>query len=215
MSSSCQNRRYFQLGQNGFMLKVFFEPFFTTKEVGKGTGLGLATCYGIVKESGGNISVFSEPGEGTTFKIYFPMVEEEAEPLPKYDENGQLPRGYETVLLVEDEPSLRNVVARTLREQGYNVYEAGNGEEALRVANGNGGKKIHLLLTDVVMPQMGGKALAESLRINRPAIKMIFFSGYPGEVLPQHELLDSGISFLQKPFSTAVLARKVREILDK
>jgi len=192
-----------------------FEPFYTTKEVGKGTGLGLATCYGIVKRSGGSIWAYSEPGKGTAFKIYFPRVEKEAETLPKHDESEYLSRGTETVLLVEDEPSVRDGVARMLRDQGYTVLEAATGQECLRVAQGHGGKKIHLLLTDVMMPQMGGKELAERLRTNRPDIRVIFFSGYPGEAVAHHGMLDSGIAFLQKPLSPAVLARKVREVLNR
>jgi len=192
-----------------------FEPFFTTKEVGKGTGLGLATCYGIVKQSGGNIWVHSEPGQGTTFRIYLPRVEEEGEALPKRDKKGYLPRGTETVLLVEDEPSVRDVAARTLREQGYTVLEAATGDEALRVASEHGGKTIHLLLTDVVMPQMGGKVLAGRLRANRPDIRVIFFSGYPSEAIAHYGVLDPGTAFLLKPFSPAVLARKAREVLDR
>lgn len=136
-----------------------FEPFFTTKEIGKGTGLGLATCYGIVKQSGGFIWVYSEPGQGTTFKIYLPAVEREAEVPSLRDECGYLPRGKETVLLVEDEPSVRRVAGQILREQGYTVREATNGEEALFASREHNGNGIQLLLTDVVMPQMGGEDL--------------------------------------------------------
>ena len=192
-----------------------FEPFFTTKEVGKGTGLGLATCYGIVKQSGGNIWVYTEPGRGTTFKIYLPRVQERAETLPKRDEAGYLPGGTETVLLVEDEPSVRNMAARILREQGHTVLEAATGEEALRVAKEKGEDRIHLLLTDVVMPRMGGRELADRLRVDRPDIKVLFFSGYTDEAVARHGVLDRGAAFLQKPFSPAALARKVRELLDR
>ena len=203
------------LGMTEEVQAHLFEPFYTTKEVGKGTGLGLATCYGIVKQNGGNIWAHSEPGKGTTLKIYLPRVEEEAEVLPKHDESECLQRGTETVLLVEDDPSVRDVVARTLREQGYTVLEAATGEEGLRVAEENGGKKIHLLLTDVVMPQMGGNELAQRLRTNRPDIKVIFFSGYPGEAIPLHGISDTGIAFLQKPFSPAVVLQKVREVQNR
>ncbi|NIO07226.1 MAG: response regulator, partial [Deltaproteobacteria bacterium] len=192
-----------------------FEPFFTTKDMGKGTGLGLATCYSIVKQSGGNLWAYSEPGKGTTFKIYLPRVEEDGEALPKRDAKGYLPRGTETVLLVEDESSVRDVTTRTLREQGYTVLEAANGDEALEVASKHGVERIHLLLTDVVMPQMGGKALARRLKAQHPDMRVVFFSGYPGEAIAHHGVLDSGVVFLQKPFSPAVLARKVREVLDR
>lgn len=192
-----------------------FEPFFTTKELGKGTGLGLATCYGIVKQSGGNIWVYSEPGQGTTFKIYLPRVEEEGDTLTKHDKEGYPPKGTETVLLVEDESSVRKVTACTLREQGYTVLEAGNGEEALLLARGLAGEKIHLLLTDVVMPQMGGRVLAERLRGEHPDTKVLFFSGYPGEGIVHHGVLAPGAAFLQKPFTPAGLAWKVREVLDR
>ncbi len=192
-----------------------FEPFFTTKEVGKGTGLGLATCYGIVKQSGGNIWVYSEPGVGTTFKIYLPRVEEDGEHLPKLDASKELPRGRETVLLVEDEPSVRRVTALMLREQGYTVFEAATGAEAIQVAMDHKGKEIHLLLTDVVMPQMSGRELADRLRGDRPDMKVLFFSGYTDNVIVHHGLLDSGITFLQKPFLPATLANKVRDLLGR
>jgi CheY-like chemotaxis protein len=192
-----------------------FEPFFTTKETGKGTGLGLATCYGIVQQSGGWFEVHSEPAKGTTFKIYLPRVKDEAEAMAKHDESWHLPGGTETVLVVEDEPSVRNLVARTLQTQGYMVLEAANGEEGLRVAQGYRGKQIDLLLSDVGMPKMGGKELAEKLRTNMPHIGVILFSGYPAETTNRQGMLDSGIAFLEKPFSPAVLLRKTREVLDR
>jgi PAS domain S-box-containing protein len=192
-----------------------FEPFFTTKEHNKGTGLGLSTVYGIVKQSNGYILVYSEPDRGTTFKIYFPLVEEEASALPRRDEIGYLPKGNETVLLVEDEPLVRGLAVRILREQGYKVLEASNGNEALRIAQGNAGKGIHLLLTDVVMPQMGGKELADRLKALRPGIKVLFTSGYTDNAVVQHGLLDPDIAFLEKPLSPSALARKVRELLDR
>jgi PAS domain S-box-containing protein len=190
-----------------------FEPFFTTKEVGKGTGLGLATCYGIVKQCGGNMWVYSEPGKGATFKIYLPEVDHEAEALPKRDEAELLPRGKENLLLVEDELSVRRVAARVLRALGYTVLEAENGDDALRVASENHAE-IHLLLTDVVMPQLGGKPLAERIISHRPETKILFFSGYAGSTIAPHGILDAGLAFLQKPFSPARLACKVREVLD-
>jgi PAS domain S-box-containing protein len=202
------------IGMTREVKEHLFEPFFTTKDAGKGIGLGLATCYGIVKQNGGNIWVYSEPGRGTTFKIYFPRVALEAEALPMRDESGYLPRGTETVLLVEDDPAVRTMAVRVLWEQGYTVLEAGNGEEALETAREHEGKTIHLLLTDVVIPQRGGKGLADCLRAERPDTKVLFMSGYPGEAVVHHGVLDSGTAFLHKPFSPSVLARKVREVLD-
>jgi len=192
-----------------------FEPFFTTKEKGKGTGLGLSTVYGIVKQSGGNIWVYSEPGYGTTFKIYLPRVEEDLDTLHGRDETDSLPRGSETVLLVEDEPSVRDLAHRLLNQQGYKVLEAANGKEALRVVLEHIGEKIHLLLTDVVMPRMGGKELADQLKILRPDIKVLYASGYTDNAIVHHGVLERGTNFLQKPFSPKALSQKVREVLDR
>ena len=192
-----------------------FEPFFTTKEKGKGTGLGLSTVYGIVKQSGGNIWVYSEPAHGTTFKIYLPRVEEDLDTLPGRDETDFLPRGSETVLLVEDEPSVRDLAHRLLNQQGYKVLEAANGEEALRVVQEHIGEKIHLLLTDVVMPQMGGKELANQLKLLRPDVKVLYTSGYTDDAIVHHGVLEPGTHFLQKPFSPKTLSHKVREVLDR
>ena len=192
-----------------------FEPFFTTKEKGKGTGLGLSTVYGIVKQSGGNIWVYSEPGHGTTFKIYLPMVEEELDTLHGRDEADSSPMGSETVLLVEDEPLVRDLAHRILSQQGYKVLEAANGEEALCVAREHAGEKIHLLFTDVVMPQMGGKDLADQLKILRPDIKVLYASGYTDNAIVHHGVLERGTHFLQKPFSPKALSQKVREVLDR
>jgi len=192
-----------------------FEPFFTTKERGKGTGLGLSTVYGIVKQSGGNIWVYSEPAHGTTFKIYLPRVEEDLDTLYGRDETDFLPRGSETVLLVEDEPSVRDLAHRLLNQAGYKVLEAANGEEALRVVQEHIGEKIHLLLTDVVMPQMGGKELANQLKNLRPDVKVLYTSGYTDDAIVHHGVLDPGTHFLQKPFSPKTLTHKVREVLDR
>ncbi len=191
-----------------------FEPFFTTKEVGKGTGLGLSTCFGIIKQSGGHIRVFSRAGQGTTFKVYLPRTEEIVNFLPKQGKSIDLPRGTERVLLVEDEPSVRELTARTLRAQGYTVLEAANGDEALRVAYSQNGHEIHLLLTDLVMPQMGGKELAERLATLRPKIKVLFVSGYIDNTIINQDMPESGIAFLQKPFSPVALAHKVRQVLE-
>jgi PAS domain S-box-containing protein len=192
-----------------------FEPFFTTKEMGKGTGLGLATCFGIVKQIGGHIWVYSEPDQGTTFKIYLPRVEAAADLSAKPEEVDDLPRGTETVLLVEDEPAVRVVAVQTLQEQGYTVLEAANGDEALRVAQERAEEAIHLLLTDVVMPRMSGKELASQLKTIRPGLKVLFISGYTDNAIIHNGVLEPGIAFLQKPFTPEVLARKVREVLDR
>jgi PAS domain S-box-containing protein len=192
-----------------------FEPFFTTKEKGKGTGLGLSTVYGIVKQCEGNIWIYSEPGHGTTFKIYLPRVEEELDSALKTEETDLLPSGNETVLLVEDDPLVRELAHRLLTQQGYMVLQASNGEEGLHVAQKHAGEKIHLLLTDVVMPQMSGKELAEKLKLSRPDIEVLYTSGYTDNAIVHHGVLESGTHFLQKPFSPKTLSHKVREVLDQ
>jgi PAS domain S-box-containing protein len=191
-----------------------FEPFFTTKEKGKGTGLGLSTVYGIIKQSGGNIWVYSEPGKGTTFKIYLPKIQEELDHLQNRGESSFFFRGTEVVLLVEDEAPLRALVAHFLRHQGYTVLEAMSGEEALRIAEENAGERIDLLLTDVVMPKMSGRELADRLENSRPGLKVLFASGYTDDAIVRHGVLEPGVSFLQKPFSLATLGQKIREVLD-
>jgi PAS domain S-box-containing protein len=190
-----------------------FEPFFTTKEKGKGTGLGLSTVYGIVKQSGGNIWVYSEPGKGTTFKVYLPRVEEIlAEGAPRSQDS--LPAvGTETVLVVEDEPSIRTLSRRVLEARGYRVLEAGNGKDALERVRGEEGP-IHLLLTDLVMPDMPGTELASRLEQLRPGVRVLFMSGYTDDGVVRNGLLGSGRAFLQKPFTPTILANKVREILS-
>jgi PAS domain S-box-containing protein len=192
-----------------------FEPFYTTKEKDKGTGLGLSTIYGIVKQSGGNIWVYSEPGRGTAFKIYLPRVEEEVDRIPSRDDTDHLPKGNETVLLVEDEPSVRGLAARVLREQGYTVLEATDGDEAMSIAQEHIDEEIHLLLTDVVMPRMGGKELIKWIRTLHRKIKVLFISGYTDHTITYHAGLKPGTPFLQKPFSPTALAKKVREVLDQ
>jgi len=192
-----------------------FEAFFTTKEPGKGTGLGLATCQTIIQQSGGHIGVDSEVGQGTTFKIYFPRI---AEPLPtvvsSIPQPEPLRRGTETLLIVEDEPSVRHLACGVLQSQGYEVLAASNGQEALRVAREHKGQPIGLVVTDVIMPRMGGKVMAEWLKTTNPDMKILFTSGYTDDAIAHHGVLDPGVAFLPKPYTSSNLARKVREMLD-
>jgi CheY-like chemotaxis protein len=194
------------------VLPNIFEPFFTTKEEGKGTGLGLATVYGIVKQAGGNVWVYSELGRGTTFKVYLPRVDE-----PVAAEVPEAPApsgGPETVLVVEDEEALRTITREILEEQGYRVIEAQSGAEALAVAGRHTGP-IHLLLTDVVMPGMSGRTLAEALLPVRPEVRVVYMSGYTDDVIAHRGVLESGSLLLEKPFTALALLRCVREALGK
>ncbi|MBI2917870.1 MAG: response regulator [Chloroflexi bacterium] len=190
-----------------------FEPFFTTKK--QGTGLGLATCYGIVKQSGGHISICSELGKGTMAKVYLPRTADGAEEAPKSQDPVPSARGRETVLLVEDDPAVRSLSAGALRQLGYTVLEAANGDEALHVVHEHSATSIQLVLTDLVMPQMGGKQLAERLVAMRPDLKVAFMSGYADGAIAHNGMLEAGTTFLQKPFSRRALAQMVRGVLDK
>ena len=191
-----------------------FEPFFTTKEQGKGTGLGLATCYGIVKQNGGDISVHSEARQGTTISVYLPRTKEEIGSATTGDQTINSMPGNETVLLVEDEPLVRGLACRVLREHGYNVLEASNGVEALEIARKHSGKDIPLLLTDVIMPQMGGKELAVQLKAIHPETRVLYTSGYTDDHIVNHGALELDVHFLAKPFSPASLLNRVREVLN-
>jgi len=192
-----------------------FEPFFTTKGVGKGTGLGLATCFGIVKQNGGHISVYSEPGQGSTFKIYLPRIYDHThDPRNNHGHTSSSRHGNETILLVEDDSMILNLLARVLRRQGYTILVAANGAEALGLVQRERDTTIQLLITDWVMPHLGGEALADQLQRQYPNLKVLFISGYTDNALINGGILESGSAFLQKPFAPDALIRKVREVLD-
>jgi signal transduction histidine kinase/ActR/RegA family two-component response regulator len=191
-----------------------FEPFFTTKALGVGTGLGLSTAYGIVKQSGGNILVYSELGKGTTFKVYLPRDLSAIEPgITKTAITPKLSEGIETILVVDDEKAIRDVAGRMLAKAGYKVLIASGGADAIR-ASGEYSGTIDLLLSDVVMPQIGGNELALELSKTRPALKVLFMSGYPNNAMSHHDVLDAGFQFIGKPFSAVDLTRKIRDVLN-
>jgi signal transduction histidine kinase/CheY-like chemotaxis protein len=190
-----------------------FEPFFTTKGLGEGTGLGLATVYGIVKQNNGFINVYSEPGLGTSFTIYLPRYMGTAEQTRKEGAVEPAKRGMETILLVEDEPAILNITSTILKKQGYTILTANTPGEAIRLASEHG-DKIHLLMTDVVMPEMNGKDLAKNLQSLYPQLKCLYMSGYTSNVIAHHGVLDEGVNFIQKPYSLPDLANKVRDVLD-
>jgi CheY-like chemotaxis protein len=190
-----------------------FEPFYTTKDVGKGTGLGLSMVYGIVKQSGGFIWVYSEPNRGTTFKIYFPRIDQPAELLPAEKHVDKVQRGTETILLVEDDEQLRRLSSSVLAHYGYNLLVASTPEEGLAVCKANS-KDIGLLVTDVVMPRMNGRRLAEEILKLHPGMKVLYISGYTNNAIVHYGVLDPGLWFLPKPFTLSALVAKVREVLD-
>jgi PAS domain S-box-containing protein len=199
------------MGMSEDVKKHLFEPFFTTKGLGKGTGLGLATCYGIVTQSGGDIRVYSEMNSGTTFKIYLPRTDAqpEAQTAPG---DLELPGGDESILVVEDDPAVRKLAGIILRERGYQVQESSNAFEALQLIRKN--SSFDLVLSDVIMPQMSGKALSDEIRAHLPGMRILLMSGYTDDALANHGVLDEGLSFLEKPFSPPRLTRKVRQVLD-
>jgi signal transduction histidine kinase len=191
-----------------------FEPFFTTKDRGKGTGLGLASVFGIVKQSGGHIWFYSEPGKGTTFKLCFPSLRESHRPeAPRGSDTDRAPRGSETILLVEDDAQLRTMARAILIRHGYQVLDAADGAEAL-VLSARFSGEIALLLTDVVMPRMSGRDLATELEQSRPNMRVLFMSGYTDNAIVRNGVLERGLFFLQKPITPSILARKVRHVLD-
>jgi len=200
-------------GMDKETLALIFEPFFTTKGVGEGTGLGLATVYGITEQNNGFINVYSEPGQRTTFRIYLPRYLGEAEQVRMEGVAEPLLRGNEMILLVEDEPAILNITTQMLEEQGYTVLTANRPGDAIRLAR-EYADKIHLLITDVVMPEMNGRDLGKYLSSFSPHLKCLFMSGYASSVIAHHGVLDEGVHFIQKPFSMQALMTKVRNILD-
>ena len=200
-------------GMDAATLERAFEPFFTTKPRGKGTGLGLATVYGIVRQSGGHVDVESTPGAGTTFRIYLPRVTEEAEAGVERPVAAPA-RGAETVLVVEDDERVRVLARKVLEQAGYTVLVAAGGKEALAAAEGHAGP-IDLLMTDVVMPEMSGRTLTRRLTQRHPGLKVLYMSGYSDEDIAQHGVFEAGIPFIKKPFTPSLLTQKLREVLDR
>jgi CheY-like chemotaxis protein len=194
-------------------LDNLFEPFFTTKEVGKGTGLGLATIYGIVKQNNGFINVYSEPDRGSTFRIYLPRLVTEENADKAVPEKNTVSGGTETILLVEDEPSILKMTRMMLERNGYSVLSAATPAEAIELAKAHA-DKIHLLMTDVVMPEMNGRDLSGQITALYPGISLLFMSGYTADVIANQGMLDAKVAFIQKPFSMADMTEKVREVLD-
>lgn len=194
------------------VLSKIFDPFFTTKERGKGTGLGLATVYGIVKQHEGFIYAYSEKGRGTTFKIYLPASEKNAENCEEKHIDKEMLQGSETILIVDDNQYICHLVIETLQPLGYTCLHATSGEDALNLLRDYNGE-VHLLLTDVVMPGMSGKELAEKIRKEWPEIKVLFMSGYTENIIAHHGVLQPGINYISKPITPVTLTRKIREIL--
>jgi nitrogen-specific signal transduction histidine kinase/CheY-like chemotaxis protein len=200
-------------GMDKQTLDKIFEPFFTTKETGKGTGLGLATVYGIAKQNNGFVNVYSEPGQGSTFKIYLPRDTGKSVEMPRESPASPVTGGHETILLAEDEAAILDMVKQILEDFGYRVLAASTPGEAIRVAK-EYTEEIHLLITDMVMPEMNGHELAKNLLSLHPKLKCLYMSGYSANVIARHGVLDEGTNFIQKPFSMQAFAAKVREALD-
>jgi CheY-like chemotaxis protein len=205
------------LGMDAATQARVFEPFFTTKAVGQGTGLGLSTVYGILKQSGGHVAVYSEPGLGTTFKVYLPRVSASSAARPRRDSRPTLHRGSGTILLVEDEAPVRAAARRILERAGYTVLEAASGPEALRLCaeHSQGGAQVDLLLTDMVMPDMSGCELAARLRERHAAVAAVFMSGYTEDTVLRQGIVEAGAVFIQKPFTPQALTQKVAEVLGR
>ena len=201
-------------GMDGETMEHIFEPFFTTKDVGKGTGLGLSTVYGIIKQSGGYIYAESTIGRGTSFTIYLPRVEPEEKGSVLSTAEDSSVFGSETVLLVEDEAAVRNMIGTVLREYGYRVFEAENGNEALRIYDKEK-KTIDLIITDVVMPGMSGREVIQKIERGRSGVRVLYISGYSDDSVVRHGIQEDGVHFLQKPFTPSELSSKVRQILDR
>jgi signal transduction histidine kinase len=191
-----------------------FEALFTTKPKGEGTGLGLVTCQTIVQQAGGHIGVYSEVGIGTTFKVYFPRMDQPLDPASKSIHSGPAPRGTETLLIVEDDPTVRHLAQTVLIAQGYNVLTASNGSVALETARNHKGPRISLVLSDVIMPVMGGKVMAEWLKTTYPDLKILFTSGYTDDAISHHGVLQEGVAFLPKPYTPSTMTHKIRAMLD-
>jgi CheY-like chemotaxis protein len=203
------------IGMDAEIQSHLFEPFFTTKEKDKGTGLGLATCYGIVKQNNGGIWVYSEAGRGTSVKVYLPRAEGVPETATAADTLSALSGGSETILIVEDEHAVHEMIVKVLKSKGYTIFGASNGEEALRFFERNDHGAIDLMITDVVMPHMGGIELVERLFARYGTMKVLYMSGYTDTTIVNHGILKPGVEFLQKPFTPGSLIQKVRQVLDK
>jgi two-component system cell cycle sensor histidine kinase/response regulator CckA len=200
-------------GMDKLILAQIFEPFFTTKAVGEGTGLGLASVYGAVKQNKGFINVYSEPGQGTTFSIYLPRVVDQPGQIRVESITKPAPRGHETVLLVEDELTILKMTTIMLQRQGYTVLTASTPVEALRLAS-DFADNIHLILTDIIMPEMNGRELVDRLLLCHPEMKHLFMSGYTIDIIAIHGVLDNGLNFIQKPFTLTALSTKIRKALE-